>query len=98
MDIPLHAFAPAPRIEFDGFVDFGVCVTDNPVSKIIELKNVGMAIGEYEIEYDDDLPIKIEPRKGTLHPLNPPLRLERLKMTLMKNMILRASTVRQAAK
>ena len=37
-----------------------VCVTDNPVSKIIELKNVGMAIGECEIEYDDDLPIKIE--------------------------------------
>ena len=77
VEIPLHAFAPAPRIEFDGFVDFGICVSENAVSKIVEFKNVGMAIGEYEIEYDEDLPIKIEPKRGTLHPLNPPLKIER---------------------
>ena len=46
------------------------------MSKIVEFKNVGMAIGEYEIEYDEDLPIKIEPKRGTLHPLNPPLKIE----------------------
>ena len=76
VEIPLHAFAPAPRIEFDGFVDFGVCVLENATSKIVEFKNVGMAIGEFEIEYDEDLPIKIEPRRGTLHPLNPPLKID----------------------
>eukprot|EP00946_MAST-07B_sp_MAST-7B-sp1_P003688 g3688.t1 len=71
IEVPLHAFAPAPKITFDGFVDLGLCVLGQNMARYIEFKNEGMIMGEYSIEYDENLPITITPAHGVLHPTNP---------------------------
>ena len=71
IEVPLHAFAPAPKITFDGFVDLGLCVLGQNMARYIEFKNEGMTMGEFNIEYDENLPITITPNHGVLHPSNP---------------------------
>ena len=41
------------------------------MARYIEFKNEGMSMGEFTIEYDEDLPITISPKQGVLHPANP---------------------------
>jgi hypothetical protein len=71
IEVPLHAFAPAPKVVFDGFVDLGLCVAGQSMARYIEFKNEGMIMGEFSIEYDENLPITITPAQGVLHPANP---------------------------
>ena len=71
IEVPLHAFAPAPKVTFDGFVDLGLCVLGQNMARYIEFKNEGMIMGEFSIEYDENLPITITPAHGVLHPANP---------------------------
>ena len=56
-----------------------------------------MAIREYEIVFDEDLPIKLS-LEGTLHPLNPPLRLERSEENSRMNVMMKALIVKQVVK
>ena len=71
IEVPLHAFAPAPKVVFDGFVDLGLCVMGQNMARYIEFKNEGMIMGEFTIEFDENLPITITPASGILHPANP---------------------------
>jgi len=71
IEVPLHAFAPAPKIVFDGFVDLGLCVKGQNMARYITFKNEGMIMGEFNIEFDENLPITITPNTGILHPTNP---------------------------
>jgi hypothetical protein len=71
IEVPLHAFAPAPKVVFDGFIDLGLCVMGQNMARYIEFKNEGMIMGEFNIEFDENLPITITPSSGVLHPTNP---------------------------
>jgi hypothetical protein len=71
IEVPLHAFAPAPKVVFDGFIDLGLCVMGQNMARYIEFKNEGMIMGEFKIEFDENLPITITPSSGMLHPANP---------------------------
>lgn len=71
IEVPLHAFAPAPKVVFDGFVDLGLCVLGQNMARYIEFRNEGMIMGEFKIEFDENLPITITPSSGILHPMNP---------------------------
>ena len=64
----MFAYVPAPVLQFEDFVNIGTVVQGNTAAKVVEIKNVGTEEGTFYFEYDDSLPIKIEPRSATLAP------------------------------
>lgn len=68
VEVPLHAYMPAPDIQFDGFVNLGAVVVDNTSSALVEMRNEGHRTGKFKITWDPELPIKITPAKGKLAP------------------------------
>lgn len=67
IEIPLHAYTPAPNIEFETFCDLGVVVLGNKISKFVEFTNFGHRQGEISIECDDTNFI-ISPTKFVIGP------------------------------
>lgn len=68
ISVPLHAYVPAPKIEFDGFVNLGVVVRDNTAAKYVTLRNTGHRAGRFRINFDPELPLQVSPAEGVLQP------------------------------
>ena len=64
----MHAYVPAPVLQFDDFVNIGTVVQGNTAAKVIEIRNVGTEEGTFFFEFDNSLPLKIEPSSATLAP------------------------------
>eukprot|EP00941_MAST-03F_sp_MAST-3F-sp1_P000816 g816.t1 len=67
IEVPLHAYLPAPNIEFDPFCDLGVVVLNSSATKYIEFMNSGHRPGDVEIECEDEN-FEISPLKFQLGP------------------------------
>ena len=68
LEVPLHAYIPAPKIVFDSFVNMGTVVQKNSVTKFIDITNEGHKGGAFKISYDESLPITVSPKEGFLNP------------------------------
>ena len=68
VEVPLHAYAPTALVEFDNFVNLGIVVKNNSVTKLVPFKNVGLAPTNFTITWDETLPLRITPASGVLGP------------------------------
>lgn len=66
IEVPLHAFVPRPELELDSFIDFGMVALGASNVVDVELRNVGSRPANFKIEYDEALPLRINPRTGVL--------------------------------
>lgn len=68
IDIPLHAYLPVPKVNFDPLVSFGKVVVENTTSTYFELRNDGFREAKWSIQLPDDTPLRVEPSSGILAP------------------------------
>ena len=66
IEIPLRAYAPAPKLEFDGFLNLGTIVLGDSVAKHLDIVNIGQVEGRVSIKYQNDADITISPTQFTL--------------------------------
>jgi hypothetical protein len=66
IEIPLRAYAPAPMLEFDGFLNLGTVVLGDTVAKYVDIVNVGRREGRVSITWDADAPVTISPAEFVL--------------------------------
>jgi hypothetical protein len=66
IEVPLNAFAPCAKIEFKSLVNMGVVKQGSKQTRYVEFKNVGQQDGRVDLEWDEDLPIKITPKSFEL--------------------------------
>ena len=66
IEIPLRAFAPAPQLEFDGFLNLGTVVLGDTVAKYVDITNVGRREGRVAITWEADAPVTISPPEFVL--------------------------------
>ena len=72
IELPLHAYIPAPRFEFDSFANFGMMCQGSTNSLSVEIRNEGFADGTFRVEVPESLAdvLSIEPTEGMLIPRN----------------------------
>jgi len=66
IELPLRAFIPAPNITFDGFLNLGVVVKGNTITKYVDFMNDGFREGTFNIEADESSSLSISPCDGKL--------------------------------
>ena len=66
IEIPLRAYAPAPMLEFDGFLNLGTVVLGDTVAKYVDIVNIGRREGRVSITWDADAPVTISPAEFVL--------------------------------
>jgi hypothetical protein len=66
IEVPLHAYHPAPEYCLPGSFDMGTLVPQHTATKYFELKNEGSREGNFQFSYDDSLPVYVVPRMGKI--------------------------------
>lgn len=68
VEVPLHAYAPAPKLVFPSLVDLGVTVRGSLASKTVTLSNQGHRAANWRITGFEHLPLAVAPSHGVLKP------------------------------
>ncbi len=68
IEVPLHAYHPAPEYSLPTAFDMGTLVPQHTATKYFELKNEGSREGNFQFVYDDSLPVYVVPRQGKIGP------------------------------
>ncbi|NWH72327.1 CFA47 protein, partial [Piaya cayana] len=69
ISIPLLGLIPSCHLEIESEINFGAVIANNKIiTKKINISNHGLSSGMFEISYDGDVLLNIEPTSGVVEP------------------------------
>eukprot|EP00002_Diphylleia_rotans_P025649 TRINITY_DN5079_c0_g1_i5.p1 TRINITY_DN5079_c0_g1~~TRINITY_DN5079_c0_g1_i5.p1 ORF type:complete len:2913 (-),score=444.38 TRINITY_DN5079_c0_g1_i5:284-9022(-) len=83
IEVPIHAYPPHSKIQFDEFIQMGPVLLNTTASKFVEIQNNGTKRGSFSFSWDPSLPIRISPKSGVLEPRNYEKSKENIKIEII---------------